>query len=109
LLGTYIYNFLGKSGRGAIINLSNENGLTAIDSIDGLKLAIAFAIISGVLSLIFAIIMLFSGIPMTTAIGNVLGGFVGGFIEAYLVAIFYNFLAPKIGKLKIELIDLKIN
>jgi hypothetical protein len=109
LLGTYIYNILGKNGRGVILNLSNENGFTAIDSIDGLKFAIVAAIIGGVLNLILAIIMIISGMPMPTAVGNVLGGFVGGFIEAYLVAIFYNFLAPKLGKLKIELIDFKIN
>ena len=108
LIGTYIYNILGKNGRGAVLNLSIENSMTSIDSIDSLKLAIAFAIISGILNLILAIIMMISGAPITTAIGNVIGGFVGGFIEAYLVGLFYNFLAPKLGKLKIELIDFKI-
>jgi hypothetical protein len=108
LIGTYIYNILGKNGKGAVLNLSTENSMTSIDSIDSLKLAIAFAIISGILNLILAIIMMISGAPITTAIGNVIGGFVGGFIEAYLVGLFYNFLAPKLGKLKIELIDFKI-
>lgn len=109
LLGTYIYNILAKSGRGAVLNFSNENGLTSIDSIDSLKLAIVFAIISGILNIILAIIMVVSGSPLTTAIGNVLGGFVGGFIEFFLFAVFYNFLAPKLGKIKLELIDFKIN
>ena len=109
LIGAYIYNILGTNGRGIILNLSEENGLTAIDSINPMKLAIAFAIISGILSLIFAIIMVFSGAAITTAIGDIIGGFVGGFIEAYLIAVFYNFLAPKLGKLKIELVDLIIN
>ncbi|WP_405293801.1 hypothetical protein [Methanobrevibacter sp.] len=109
LLGTYIYNFLAKKGRGIVLNLNDENGLTSIESIDSLKLAIAFAIISGLLGLIFGVIMVFSGAPIATALGNILTGFVGGFIEAYLVALFYNFLAPKLGKLKIELIDYKIN
>ena len=109
LLGTYIYNILAKNGRGAVLNLSSENGLTSIDSIDKTKFGIVFAIIGGLLCLIFGIIMVFSGAPITTLISNVLHGFVGGFFEAYLVAAFYNFLVPKLGKLKIELIDFKIN
>lgn len=108
LLGTYIYNILAKNGRGIVLNLSNENEFTLINSIDPLKLAIAFAIISGILNLIAAIIMVISGSPITSAIGNVLGGFIAGFVEFYLLAVFYNYLAPKLGKLKIELIDFKI-
>lgn len=109
LIGTYIYNILGKKDRGIILNLSEENGYTAIESIDSLRFGIAFAIISGVLNLIFEIIMMMSGMTLISAIANVLYGFAGGFIEAFLFAIFYNYLAPKIGKLKIELIDFKIN
>ena len=122
LIGAYIYNILGTNGRGIILNLSEENGLTAIDSINPMKLAIAFAIISGILSLIFAIIMVFSGAAITTAtITAKICSFplifltiletilLYPFIEAYLIAVFYNFLAPKLGKLKIELVDLIIN
>lgn len=109
LMGTYIYNILAKSGRGVVLSLSNENGLTAIDSVDSLRLAIVFAIISAVLNLVTGIIMIISGAPLTTGAGNFLGGLVGGFISAYLMGLFYNFLAPKLGKLKLELIDFKIN
>ena len=109
LIGAYIYNILAKKGRGVILNLGNEGGLTSIESIAPLKLAIAFAIICGILSLIVGIISVISGGSIANLIGNVLGGFVGGFIEFYLIAIFYNFLAPKIGKIKLELIDFKIN
>lgn len=109
LIGAYIYNILAKKGRGVILNLGNEGGLTAIESIEPLKLAIAFAIICGILSLIVGIISVISGGSIANLIGNVLGGFVGGFIEFYFIAIFYNFLAPKIGKIKLELIDFKIN
>ncbi len=106
LLGTYIYNILGSKDRGIIVNLSKENNMTSLDSIDILKLAIAFAIVSGILNMILAIIMLISGMTITTAISNIIVGFVGGFIEAALLGAFYNFLAPKIGKIKLELIDL---
>ena len=109
LIGAYIYNILAKKGRAVILNLGSEDGLTAIESIEPLKLAIAFAIICGILSLIVGIISIISGGSIANLIGNVLGGFVGGFIEFYLIAIFYNFLAPKIGKIKLELIDFKIN
>lgn len=109
LIGTYIYNVLGSQGRGIALDLSKENNFIAIDSIDPLKFAIAFAIILGVLNLIYAIIMLLSGMTLIAAVSTVLGGFIGGFIEGYLFATFYNFLAPKLGKLKIELIDLRIN
>lgn len=109
LLGTYIYNIMAKSGRGIVLNLSEENGLTVIDSIDSLKLGIMFAVISGILSLITALISLVSGGNLPSLIGSILGGFVGGFIEFYLMGLFYNFLAPKLGKIKIELIDYVIN
>ena len=109
LIGTYIYNILGKNGRGVVLNLSEENGFTAIDSIDAKKFAIAYAIITCVINIIFAIIMLISGAYMSGAIIDIISGFIGGFIVAYLFALFYNYLAPKLGKLKIELIDIKIN
>lgn len=105
LLGCYIYNILAGSGRGAIVNLSNEDGMTAIDSIDVLKLAIVFAVVGGVLNLILALITLLSGGNIMTLVINVIVGFVGAFVNGALLAIFYNFLAPKLGKLKLELID----
>lgn len=105
LLGCYIYNILANAGRGAVVNLSKEDNMTAIDSIDMLKFAIVAAVISGVLNLIVTIITLVSGGNIAAAIGSVVGGFIGGFVEGALLAIFYNFLAPKLGKLKLELID----
>lgn len=105
LIGIYIYNILASKGRGIVLGLSEENGLTAIDSIDMMKFAIAIAVISGALSLITGIISLFSGGDIIGLITSVISGLISGFIAAALIAIFYNFLAPKIGKLKIELID----
>ena len=105
LLGCYIYNILASSGRGAIVNLSNEDDMTAIDSIDVLKLAIVFAVVGGVLNLILALITLVSGGNIMTLVINVIVGFIGAFVNGALMAIFYNFLAPKLGKLKLELID----
>ena len=105
LIGTYIYNFVAKKGRAIIVELSKENEMTCIDSIEMLNFAIVIAIISGILSLIFAIIMALSGGNTVTLLSNVISSFITGFVETALLAIFYNFLAPKIGKLKLELID----
>lgn len=105
LIGVYIYNILASKGRGIELGLSEENGLTAIDSIDMMKFAIVIAVISTILSLITGIIGLFSGGNVVNLITTVISSFISGFIAAALFAIFYNFLAPKIGKLKIELID----
>ncbi len=103
LIGAYIYNILASKGRCVELELSEENGMTVIESIDMMKFAIAISIIGGILNLIFGIIMLISGGSAVTLISNVISGFVGGFISAALIAIFYNFLAPKLGKLKIKL------
>ena len=105
LIGTYIYNFIAKSGRGAVVNLSKENDFTVVESVDVLKLAIAFAIVGGVLNLIVAVLSLLSGGTFAAVIGNIIGGFISSFITGALIAVFYNFLAPKLGKLKLELID----
>ena len=105
LLATYIYNILAKSGRGIVVELSDENNLTVLESINTLKFAIAFAVVSGVLNIILAIIMIISGGQPTAALGNIIGGFISGFVLGALISIFYNALSPKLGKLKLELID----
>ena len=105
LLGCYIYNILANSGRGAIVNLSNEDNMTVIESVDVLKFAIVFGVVGGILNFILALISLVSGGDITTILINIVSGFVGAFVDGALLAIFYNFLAPRLGKLKLELID----
>lgn len=106
LIGCLIYNFIANTGRGAVVNLSQENDFTAIDSIDVLKFSIVFGIIGGVLNLISIIFSFSSGnVNIIALIGNAIGGFIIAFVNVALLAVFYNFLAPKLGKLKIELID----
>ena len=106
LLGSYIYNVLANTGRGVVVNLSKEGNLTAIDSVDVLKFAIVFAVISCVLNLILGIVTLISGGNFAAIAVGAIGGLVAGFVEGALFAVFYNFLAPKLGKLKLELIEL---
>ena len=105
LLGTYIYNLLGTHGRGIIVNLSKEGDLTAVDSIDPFKLAIAFAAVFAVLNIVSAIILIIIGGNVVGAIGDVISGILSGFVIGIIFAVLYNYLAPKLGKLKLELID----
>lgn len=105
LLGCYIYNFIAGKGKGVNLSLSKENELTTIDSIDQLKLAIALTIVGGILNLILVIITIISGGDAISGIINIIVGFIVSFACGALIAIFYNFLAPKLGKLKLELID----
>lgn len=105
LLAAYIYNLLANSGRGILVNLSQDNGLTTVDSVDIMRFAMVLGIISCILSLISGLLAVISGGTAITLITGIIGGFVSGFVEGALFAIFYNFLAPKLGKLKLELID----
>lgn len=105
LIAIYIYNLLASKGRGIVFELSQENEMTVIESINMMNFAINIAIITGVLSLITGIIGLISGGNAIILITNVISSIISGFVSAALITIFYNFLAPKIGKIKLELID----
>lgn len=105
LLGVYIYNILASSNREILVKLSEKNNLTQLDSITPLNFAIAIGAISLILNIIIAAILVISSVPIFNALVDVLIGFVCAFIAAMLIALSYNFLAPKLGKLKLELID----
>ena len=103
LLGAYIYNILANSERGILVKLSKEDNLMQLDSISPTNFAIAIGAISLILSIVIAVILIISGVPIFNALIDILLGFFITFIEALIIAVFYNFLAPKIGKLKVEL------
>ncbi|WP_296887742.1 hypothetical protein [uncultured Methanobrevibacter sp.] len=103
LLATYVYNILADSDRGIKVNLSQEDKFTQLESLDPINFSIAIAAICLILNIIVGVIMIISGTPIFNALASILSSFVSGFIGALLVAVFYNFLAPKIGKLKVEL------
>ena len=106
LLGTYIYNILGSSERGVKVTLSKVDNLTILESIDSVSLGVASGTIALILNIIVGVIMIISGYEVFNALTTILGGFAGVFIGTILLAIFYNLLAPRLGKLKIELIDI---
>ena len=105
LIATYIYNLLGSKGKGIILDLSKDGDMTSLNSIDPVSLIIVLTVISLIFNIILAIITLISGGNAYQALGNIVGGLINGVIGGGLLAIFYNFLATKLGKLKIELID----
>ena len=103
LLGSYIYNVLANSERGILVKLSQEDNLTQLDSITPTNFAIAIGAISLILNIVIGAILIISGVPIFNALIDILIGFFIVFIEALIIAVFYNFLAPKIGKLKVKL------
>ena len=105
LLGAFIYNIFANTGRGIVVKLSSENNMTVIESIAPLKLAIVSTVVIGILNVIFNIIMLITGYAPITVVESIVSGFIGAFICGFLIAAFYNFLSPMLGKLKLELID----
>ena len=103
LLATYIYNILANSQRGILVKLTTEGKFTQLESITPLSFAIAIGAICLILNIVVGIIMVLSGVPIFNALTSILMSFVTGFISSYILAIFYNFLAPRLGKLKVEL------
>ena len=103
LLGAYIYNVLANSERGILVKLSQEDNVTQLDSITPTNFAIAIGAISLILNIVIGAILIISGVPIFNALIDILIGFFIVFIEALIIAVFYNFLAPKIGKLKVKL------
>lgn len=106
LIGICIYNILAPKGRAIVLELSEENDMTVIESVDILSFSIIIAIISAILNLISGIIMLTGGGSVSTIAINVFSNLIIGFLAAAITAAGYNLLAPKLGKLKLELIDL---
>lgn len=103
LLATYIYNILASSERGILVKLTTEDKFTQLESITPFNFAIAIGAICLILNIILGIILVISGVPIFNALVDILMSFVTGFISSYIIALFYNFLAPKLGKLKVEL------
>ena len=103
LLATYIYNILADSERGILVKLTTEGEYTQLESVSPLNFSIALGAICLILNIVVGIIMIISGVEIFNALVNILMSFVSAFISSYILAVFYNFLAPKLGKLKVEL------
>lgn len=103
VISVYIYNLLAGSERGIIVDLSKEDKYFVLDKIEYKNFAIAIATISLVLNLIIGVLQVISGSPLFSTLVSIFIGFFATFIEALILAACYNFLAPRIGKLRFEL------
>ena len=103
LLSTYIYNFLGDSERGITAELSGDGDFTIVESVDPVNFAVAISAVSLIINIILGVIMIVNGTPLLYTTVNILSGFISTFVVCILVVVFYNFLSPRIGKLKVEL------
>lgn len=103
LIATYIYNLLANSDRGIIVNISKEEKYFAVDKIEYTNFAISIATIMLVINIISGIMSIIAGSPIFSTLVSILIGFVISLIEALIIAAFYNYLAPKIGKFRFEL------
>lgn len=103
LIATYIYNLLANSDRGIIVNISKEEKYFAVDKIEYTNFAISIATIMLVINIISGIMSIIAGNLIFSTLVSILIGFVISLIEALIIAAFYNYLAPKIGKFRFEL------
>ncbi len=103
LIATYIYNILANSDRGIIVNISKEEKYFAVDKIEYGNFAISIATIMLVINIIIGIMSIITGSQIFSTLISILIGFVVSLIEALIIAAFYNYLAPKIGKFRFEL------
>lgn len=103
LISVFIYNLLADSERGIIVGLSKEDKYFVLEKIEYKNFAIAIATISLVLNLIVGLFQVFGGSPLFPTLIGIFIGFFASLIEALILAACYNFLAPRIGKLRFEL------
>ena len=106
-IATNVFNLISPKIDGLQLKLSQEGDMTKIDSINYLNLAIMLGVINATLGLVIGLILSFITMNLVATLSLIiylfLGGFGVGFIVGALIAILYNFLAPKIGELKIKL------
>lgn len=105
LIAIYLYNLLANKIGGIEVNLAKDGDYTLVNSVGIKKATILFVIIGAILGLIIGIIIGLSSGQYIQILSMLVTGIVTGLIEGVLVIGLYNFLAPKLGAIKIELVD----
>lgn len=104
LIGAYCYNYLSPIIGGIIVELEDEKDMAIIKRFDPTKTAIIMSIVMTILSVIVSIIMLIVNQKAgMSAIYNIIVTFVLNFVIIFLATYFYNYLAPKLGEVKLKL------
>lgn len=105
LIGTYVFNLIGSKKQTLKFELGEENGLTTLEKLDIKSFSIIFAAISLVFGLISGIInAATTGQYLNIAISPI-SSFIVTFIITAIGIALYNALAPRIGKIKFELVE----
>ena len=105
LISVSIYNLLAAKGYGAKVKLNEENKITSLESIDVKSTALIYGVISLIIGLVTGIITAVISGSYLNIVAYTVSGLIGGIIVMALIAIFYNFLSKKLGKLKMELVN----
>ncbi|WP_288268386.1 hypothetical protein [uncultured Methanobrevibacter sp.] len=103
-LQIYVYNYISPKVGGIIVDFKDEGKYTSLKYVDPKSAAIIVSICSLVVDVIVSIAMLaINHTAVLYALYNIISGFVITFVLVFLIAYFYNYLAPKMGQLKLEL------
>ncbi len=103
LISIFLYNNITGKVYGILLKLRKEDEYTVIDSVNPINTALVLGIIGLIFGIISGVITLFVSFNIVSFIIDVVSGFLGTFIAVVIVCFLYNFLAPKIGKIKVVL------
>jgi MFS family permease len=107
LICCYLYNALSNKMYGVMLGLDKENNMTVINNINPVNAALILSILGLVIGVIYGIILFATMHSLYWLIGSILIGFIGTFLCVLISSYLYNLLAPKLGKIKIELTDIE--
>ncbi|MBZ2166725.1 hypothetical protein [Methanobacterium spitsbergense] len=109
-LWAIFYNFLIPRVGGVRLLFAPAGNAHEITSIPVVAAALALAVVATIFGIIQGLFSLVNGIMAGSAsmavgslIGNIIGAFIGTFIMVAIITILYNFLAPRIGGIQLEL------
>ena len=105
LISIFLYNNITGKVYGILLNLRKEDNYTVIDSINPVNTSLVLGIIGLIFGIIIGVVSLFVSFNLITFISMIVGGFVGTFICVAIVCFLYNFLSPKLCKIKFELTE----
>ena len=109
-LWAIFYNFLIPRVGGVKLLFAPAGNAHEITSIPVVAASLALAVVATIFGIIQGLFSLVNGIMAGSAsmgvgglIGNIIGAFIGTFIMVAIITILYNFLAPRIGGIQLEL------
>lgn len=109
-LAAIFYNFIIPRVGGVKLLFAPAGTAHEITSIPVVAAALAlasvatiFGIIEGIISLINGIMAGSAAMGVVSLIGNIIGSFIGTFIIVAIIALLYNYLAPRIGGVQLGL------